>query len=85
MFKDNMSGLGFIRHLTANWDMMAPCVVQDAFDLSVQGAFFVFEAKKMRALQDGLRESRISADKAVILQLQQGNDDEEDSVCDSDD
>jgi len=67
-----------MRNILANWDMVDPGA-REVFDATSDGAFFVFDASRMRRLQDDLRHARIDADMAVLESFQNDMRDEGDS------
>ena len=69
LFAPGKSGLGFMREMVADWDRVDPSA-RETFDETCGGAFFVFDAVRMRRMMIAMRLSRIDADFCVIEDFQ---------------
>ena len=70
-----------MRNILASWDRVDP-QASEIFDATSEGAFFVFDATRMRRLQDELRRARIDADMSVLETFQNDVRDSDNSDCD---
>lgn len=67
LFQQQLSGLAFMRNLMAQYDVMDHEISREHF----QGSFFVFDAARMKSLQDTLHQGRIVSDAAVLQEFRE--------------